>query len=170
MDTFVEQIVRKTKSAKEYGIIALTVLAALILTAALILFMPPLFVLVIAIGYGAYWLISSQNIEFEYSVTNGDIDIDQIIARRKRKRIVSVSGGKIEAMSPYVPAEFANRQFDRRVVAAPSEQTATWCFSYRSKKNGHTLVVFEPDDRVLAALKEGLPKLVQLELKKKSMS
>lgn len=169
MDTFVEQIVAKKKGGREYGIIILVILAALILTAALLLFVPFLLILVIGIGYGAWWLITSQNIEYEYSVTNGDIDIDQIIAQRKRKRIVSVSGVKIEMMAPYNQAEFAGRQFDRRVIAAPSEETATWCFSYHSKKNGHTLVVFEPEKRVLTALQEGLPKLVQLEMKKKAM-
>ena len=37
MDTFVEQIVAKKKGGREYGIIALVVLGALILTAALFL-------------------------------------------------------------------------------------------------------------------------------------
>ena len=169
MDTFVEQIVRKQKGGREYGIIALTILGALIVTAALLIFLPFLMILVIGVGYGVWWIITSQNIEYEYSVTNGDIDIDQIVAQRKRKRLVSVSGEKIEAMGPYNMAEFAGRQFDRRVIAAPSEQTATWYFSYHSKKNGHTLVEFEPEERVLEALKAGLPKLLQLELKKKTM-
>ena len=161
MDTFVEQIVAKKKGGKEYGIIFLVILAALVLTAALFLLFPPLMVLVVGIGYGAWWLITSQNVEYEYSVTNGDIDIDQIIAQRKRKRIVSVSGSKIESLVPYNAAEYANRHFDRTVMAAPSMEAATWCFTYHSKKNGHTLVVFSPEERVLNALKSGLTKLVE---------
>ena len=169
MDTFVEQIVAKKKGGKEYGIIFLVILAALVLTAALFLLFPPLMVLVVGIGYGAWWLITSQNVEYEYSVTNGDIDIDQIIAQRKRKRIVSVSGSKIESLVPYNAAEYANRHFDRTVMAAPATEAATWCFTYHSKKNGHTLVVLSPEERVLNALKSGLTKLVELEMKRKSM-
>lgn len=170
MDTFVEQIVAKKKGGKEIGIIVLVILAAVLLSAVLVLYLGPMFlILLIGIGYGAWFLITNQNVEFEYSVTNGDIDIDQITAQRKRKRIVSVSGSKIESMEPYREAEFANRHFDRTVMAAPSLQEATWCFSYRSKKNGHTLVVFSPEERVLEALKSGLSTLLQLELKKRAL-
>ena len=168
MDTFVEQIVAKKKGGKEYGIIFLVILAALVLTAALFLLFPPLMVLVVGIGYGAWWLITSQNVEYEYSVTNGDIDIDQIIARRKRKRIVSVVGNKLEVLEPYNAAAYASRPFDRKVMAAPSEQDeGLWCFTYRSKKSGHTLVVFQPERRVLDALIVGLPAYVQRETNKK---
>ena len=168
MDTFVEQIVAKKKGGKEYGIIFLVILAALVLTAALFLLFPPLMVLVVGIGYGAWWLITSQNVEYEYSVTNGDIDIDQITAQRKRKRIVSVSGEKIETFAPYNAAEYTNRHFDRTVMAATSpDAQGVWCFTYHSKKNGNTLVIFEPEDRVINALKGGLSKLLQLDINRK---
>ena len=36
-----------------------------------------------------------------------------------------------------------------------------WTFTYRSKRNGYTLVVFQPDNRVLWELRGGLTKLVQ---------
>ena len=173
MDTFVEQIVAKKKGAKEYAIIFGSITAALII---ITIFLPylfafsPLSLLIIAgIGYGIWWFLTSLNIEYEYSVTNGEIDIDQIIARRKRKRIVSVAGSKIEVLEPYNAPDYAVRQFDRRVIAAPSlAENDLWCFTYRSKKNGHTLVVFQPEKRVLEALKSGLSALVLRETNKKT--
>ena len=125
-------------------------------------------VLAAAAGYGAWWLATGQNKEFEYSITNGSIDVDEIIAQRKRKRLVSVNGEKIESAGVYNAAELANRPFDRRVMAAPSaNEEGLWYFTYHSKKNGHTMVLFQPDDRVLAAFKDSLPKLLQLELSRK---
>ena len=110
-----------------------------------------------------WYIIGSQNIEYEYCVTNGDIDVDCIIARRKRKRIVSVSGRKVESLLPY-DANKGTAGYQRVVVAAPSlQESGLWCFTYHSKKNGHTLVVFQPDDRVKDSFYEGLPKLVQLD-------
>ena len=38
---------------------------------------------------------------------------------------------------------------------------------YSSKKNGRTMVVFQPEERVLGALKAGLTKLVQLDMNRK---
>ncbi len=169
MDTFVEQIIVKKKGPKEIAVITGTIVLAVILVFVLLWFFN-VFSLVfdILIVYGAWWLITGQNIEYEYSVTNGDIDIDQIIAQRKRKRVVSVAGSKIETAGPYNPAEFAGRSFDRTVVAAPSEtEPGVWYFTYRSKKNGNTLVVFQPDERVMEAFKEALPKLLALEINRK---
>lgn len=174
LDTFVEQIVVKKKGAKEYAVIFGSVFGALLLLALMVLFLfrfigPLLLLILVGLGYGLWWIITSQNIEYEYSVTNGDIDIDQITAQRKRKHIVSVRGEKIETFAIYNPAEYANRHFDRVVIAAPSEHDeGVWCFSYHSKKNGHTLVVFAPEERVLSALKAGLPKLLQLEINRKT--
>lgn len=169
MDTFVEQLVKKQKNGTQIAAMVLTVVAAVMLIAfAVFLFFLGFgiltFIAIAAIGYGTYYLLSSQNIEFEYCVTNGDIDIDRIVAQRKRERIVSVAGRKIESAGKYVPEKWTNRNIDRTVVAAPSLQADNlYCFTYHSKKRGHTLVIFQPNERVQHALYEGLPKLVQLD-------
>ncbi len=113
-----------------------------------------------------WWLLTGMNIEYEYCITNGDIDIDKITARRKRERVVSVSLRKLETVGRYEPEKWKERGVDRVVVAAPSEkEEGLYCFSYRSKKRGHTLVVFQPNERLLAAFEEGLPRLLQKDLK-----
>ncbi|MCI9415450.1 MAG: hypothetical protein HFJ79_09800 [Clostridiales bacterium] len=173
MDAFVEQIVARKKGGREYTLIGAAVAAALVLLVLAYLFLLPFLgvfflLLVFGMAYGVWWLISEQNVEYEYSVTNGDIDIDQITARRKRKRIVSVSGAKIESFQPYDAGAFAGRNFDRRVEAGSVPVgEGLWCFTYRSKKNGHTLVVFQPEQRVIDQLRGGLPKLVQMDMDKK---
>ncbi len=170
MDTFVEQIIVKRKSGKEIAIIVGTLLAAAILAVILFLFLFTYSLLLdLLLGYGAWWLITNQNVEYEYSLTNGDIDIDQITAQRKRKRVVSVAGAKIESAGLYNPAVFAGRKFDRTVMAASSpDDEGVWYFTYHSKKNGSTLVLFQPNERVMTAFRESLPKLLQLDLKRKT--
>ncbi len=175
MDVFVEQIVRKKKDGKDMAIIASVWSALLLISTGLLFFFPaivmsyaPLMIgLVIAGGYGAWWVSTNRNREYEYCITNGSIDIDEIIAQRKRKRLVSVNGEKVETAGKF-DDQVASKSYDRIVVAAPSLQEADlWFFSYRSKKNGHTLVVFTPDERVLGAFKVSLPRLLQLELGRK---
>ncbi len=165
MDTFIEQIVVKKKTPTEHLLTAALILAAVAVMAVALLFLPAFIFPFVAIGagYGLWWLITGLNMEFEYCVTNGDIDVDQIIARRQRKRLVSVAGRKIESLLPYAAAQVPTG-YQRVVMAAPAATAAgLWCFAYHSKKNGHTLVIFQPEERVLSALYAGLPKLVQLE-------
>lgn len=164
MDSFFEQIVKKRKGAKEWAIIAAIILAALALLFLALMYLGSLIIIAtVGIGYGAWWLATTQNVEFEYCVTNGDIDVDRIVARRKRKRLVSVAGRKIRALAPYDPQKPLGK-FQRTVMVAPSlSEEGLWYFTYHSKKNGDTLVIFQPDDRVLGAFYEGLPKLTQMD-------
>lgn len=168
MDIFVEQLVKKKKSTGQILAIVGTVFLALILLLVSLLLFRFLgafaFLLVVAGFYGLWYLLTAQNIEYEYCVTNGDIDIDRIVAQRKRKRIVSVSGKKIESAGRYLPEKWAGRGVDCTIVAAPSNREDNlYYFTYRSKKRGHTLVIFQPDERVRESLYENLPKLVQLD-------
>ena len=163
MDSFFEQIVKKKKGIKEWAIIVAVLLAALVLIALVWMFGILAVIATVGIAYGAYWLMTTQNVEFEYCVTNGDIDVDKIIARRKRVRLVSVAGRKVRALAPYDPDKPLGK-FQRTVMVAPSlNEQGLWYFTYHSKKNGDTLVVFQPDDRVLGAFYDGLPKLVQMD-------
>ena len=164
MDSFFEQIVQKKKGAKEWTIIIAVVLGALILGFLSFMFLGSLALFaLVGIGYGAWWLITAQNVEYEYCVTNGDIDVDQITARRKRKRLVSVAGRKIECLLPYDPTAPMGK-YQRIVVVAPSlAEEGLWYFTYNSKKNGRTFVVFRPDMRILQAFYSGLSKLVQMD-------
>ena len=167
MDSFFEQIVKKKKAAKEWCIIVSAVLGALVLPVAAFFFLNSFWVIVLAgVIYGAWWLITNQNVEYEYCVTNGDMDVDQITAQRKRRRLVSVPGRKIESLLPY-DATTPVGKYQRYVVVAPSlQEEGLWSFTYHSKKNGHTFVVFQPDERILRAFYLGLPKLVQMDTEK----
>lgn len=165
LDTFVEQIIVRKKTTAQVAMAVLTMAVASVLIVFSFLFLTPYApMLLLPIGVAMWWLLTGMNSEYEYCITNGDIDIDRIIARRKRERVVSVSLHKVETAGRYDPAKWQGRSVDRRVVAAPSEkEEGLYCFSYRSKKRGHTLVIFQPDDRVKEAVRAGLPRLLQNE-------
>ncbi len=168
MDTFVEQIIyhKKTKTQVALAMLIMALTSILIVMSFLLLQSLAL-ILLLPIGYGMWWLLSGMNIEYEYCITNGDIDVDRIIARRKRERVVSVSLKKLESAGRYEPEKWKNRQVDRVVIASASEkEEGLYCFSYRSKKRGYTLVVFQPNERVLEAFTKSLPRLLQSEMEK----
>ena len=80
MDVFFEQIIPIKKTGKTIVLfLGIWVLAALI-SALVFLFLvsfSPIFIF--GIGYGAYYLSSKLNVEYEYIITNGILDIDKII-------------------------------------------------------------------------------------------
>ena len=93
-----------------------SVLAALILFIGLMLtpVLPMLpFLVLCGVVYGLYWVISSRSVEYEYSITNGDIAVDKITNRRSRKRLTSFDAKAIEEMGKYT--ENAQKLRGRRV-------------------------------------------------------
>ena len=102
-----------------------------------------------------------MSVEYEYILTNGEIDVDKIIAQRKRKRLVTVSAKTFEAFGPYKMAEHANRNYDNRILACESEDSpGVYYATFRHNTLGHCLLVFNPDDRIIQGVKSFIPRTV----------
>lgn len=173
MDVFVEQIVKKRNGAKDTAMIIGIILATLVLSFifAIILpgFVPVLgtlsLFLVAGAVFGAYWLITSMNVEFEYAVTNGDLTIDKIIHRRKRKRVINLDSKDIERMGKYKVADHAQKRYDKRINTARDETAEDcWYIAMRHNQFGNILLTFSPDERTLSALKPFIKRQLAMEV------
>ena len=167
MDFYTEQIVKKKKGVVEWLIMLATLLGAIAILYVGLLVQSMFLLLLLGVGFAMWYIVNSQNIEFEYCVTNGDIDIDQITGQRKRKRIVSVRGKKLQTIAPFTPEALAGVKVDRFVMASTAlKEAGNWYFTYTSKKSGFTAVVFRPNEKVLSCIYRGLPRLAQIEMEK----
>ena len=169
MDTFIEQIVAVRKTPVQLlAQIMLWVLAVILIVALLLLgpllgqgMMTMIAVLgAFGVGYGAFRLSSNMSVEYEYSVTNEYFDLDRIVARRKRKRALSVQCKDFESFGRYNEAQHAHRNYDKRLIAGNPGDEAVWFATVRVKDLGFVLLVFQPDERVLNAIKKYLPRQV----------
>ena len=91
-DLYSELLVKKERTAKDRlvkgSIIALIVLLVL----AGLFIMPPLLIAAIVLGVCAYlFIFPGTDLEFEYLFVNGELDIDKIMAKSKRKRVKSLN-------------------------------------------------------------------------------
>jgi hypothetical protein len=164
MDTFIEQIIKKQFGTKDYLLFAAAIVAgcAVILISMTFLQSVALLVL-IAVCVGVYFLVSSRNLEYEYSVTNGDITIDKIINRSRRKRVVSIDAHDVESIGKYNPEEHSQKSYDSRIFASENDSGKdAWYFAGHSAKKGNVLVVFNPNEKVLSAIKPFLSRQVSI--------
>ena len=106
MDTFNEQILSIKKDTKTiFSIIAIWLLAFVISFFLIYTFILGsfTFLLVCGIIFGAFKLCSNFNIEYEYIITNGIIDIDKIINKSSRKRMLSFNLSSVIRLEKYNP-------------------------------------------------------------------
>ncbi len=167
-DIFIEKLVRRKSSAPVIALKAL-VAAGAVMVGVSVLFTPlagiagP--VILIALGWIAWILIRRLNFEFEYSLTNGDLDIDVIIGFKKRKHLLSLRFYEIEFMAP-VSARYADRFADKNIetvydVASSKASPDRWFLIFR--RNGtRGKLIFEPNERMVRAMHQYNPQNVML--------
>ena len=119
MDTFFEQIIAVKKNGKAVAAIIGIWLAAFIVCFLLIMFMGFLgtFSLLLAAGalFGAYKLCTRFNLEYEYIVTNGTMDIDKIINKSSRKSFcLDSSSNRTHKWKPICSSCIRNRRRNLR--------------------------------------------------------
>ena len=86
MDLFAERLIPKKIEGKDIAICALLFIAAIALSVIVFIFAGFVAIIVTALAlYGAYYLsMGILFVEYEYTLTNDELDIDKIIAKRKR--------------------------------------------------------------------------------------
>src|SRR5690554_4799054 len=150
MDVFMEKIVAKRQTPKDFAVKAGIIIGAPVVY---ILFMNIPYIsrflqglellLIAAIVYVGYQLIRAREIEFEYIVTNGDLDIDKIVAKSKRKRIFSSNSRDFEILAKYRGAHYEPNMDDiNNRIEAVSTMRAEDIYFIVLNYNGQRTIVF----------------------------
>ncbi len=154
MDRFSEQLVTRQSTGKDMFLRGLLVAAAMLLVGALMFFLTVMMgALLIAIMlsacviWGLVWLIQGTFTEYEYIVTNDDLDIDKIVGKRKRKRLITLSLREAKSIGEYVSG--SEVPADVTVMAHDETGTDMYCFVCGTKEYGDVAVIFNPDGRTL---------------------
>lgn len=164
MDHYNEQLVRKQSEPKDMAIrvliIFLTLAVSFITIAAALIFVFP-FIIIVAVGacYLAYLLMGNTFIEYEYIVTNNDLDIDKISGKRKRKRLITVKLNTVRDWGEYTGREQVN--VDATVMASDASGYGAWYLVAEHEKYGKVLVLFTPTEQTLSNINFGVPHAVK---------
>ncbi|MCM1022865.1 MAG: hypothetical protein NC395_02255 [Prevotella sp.] len=177
MDVFVEQIVKKSASGKDTALKLLIGIGIGVLSAVCVfvfLFIIPFpgmgLLLVAGIFYGGYYLLTGLDCEYEYIVTNGEIDVDKIIAKRKRVRLVTAKASLFEAFGEYdenspMPADGVT------VVHAAgysdAEDAKNYYADFKHASAGNVRLIFTPEKRVVDAIVPFMPAPLRISFGKK---
>ncbi len=168
MDIFCEFLVEK-KSARDALIRALLVIACILFCMVSFYFlffikMQWMWLIPILWGaaiYGTHLARQQFSIEFEYSFTNGVLDIDKILGRSKRKRLVSITCRNIQHMGPVGVDIFYSS--DRKVINAnyDEKRKGKYYVNFMDKGEPCTLL-FQPPEKILDNMKKYNPRNIEL--------
>jgi hypothetical protein len=137
-DGYEEILVKRQKTSRDTLLKCCVIgVTALLLAAGIFLFNPVFLVLGMAAGLLSYYLVLPNfDLEYEYLYVGGDIDIDKIMAKRRRKKVASYSKDNLEIMAPtgsdHLSSYVKNTKVKDYTSADPSVKT--WTLVYSSEK------------------------------------
>ncbi len=181
MDNFREESVSKVNSGLStiiyilssvgmvfFGIIALLNLSAIWSGIWSGDFSLPAFIITLifgALAYGCFVLRGNQRIEYDYTFTNGILDIAKVINNSKRKKLLTADIREFEMLAPT-----SDDGFQRMLNHPGIEQKFNYflnrggglyyaVFTHNGKK---TLLVFEPSEKMVEMMKFYNPRNIKV--------
>jgi len=163
-DLYNEHLVQRKKGGKE-AVIKGALIGATVLTGVTGLFLT-VWALAIFVGLLVldYLVIPGLDLEFEYLYVNGELDIDKIMSKQKRKRVASYGVNKMELLAPWKSHEMDYHRQDKNAkIADYSSQTENakiYAMIYHSE-NGKEIVLLEPNETMIKDIERLAPRKVK---------
>lgn len=158
-DLYTEQLIKRKRNGKtqlaKIGLILLTIVIF-----AFGLAVPYVEIaFLIMIGVDIY-LFRNMNVEYEYLYINGNLDIDKIIAKSRRKKAFEMNVSELEIMAPAGCPELRPFQ-GLKALDYTSGEAGRRIYEMIVLKNGEKKkVVFEPNDTIIDGMRMYAPRKV----------
>ncbi len=166
MDNIAEQLVAKQRSSIDLlKMIGIGLAAVLVASAMMFLAMTIAFSFVIPAVlalFGGVWLIGNQNVEYEYIVTNDQMDVDKIIGKRKRKRMITLDLSSAVDFTSYSDDSVTA---DVTVHASSGLEQDAFCLLVNHSGYGKVKLIFNPNEKMREAIMQELPNALRIKMK-----
>jgi hypothetical protein len=113
-------------------------------------------ILAAASGYGTYFIVQGTYVEYEYTFTNGELDIAKIIAKKKRAELLSVEVRSFTAFGKY-DDELEETEDMTVVITSDNIASHEYYADFQHEEYGNTRLVFVPNDKMLEYIRRFLP-------------
>ncbi|MDY5987455.1 DUF6106 family protein [Sporofaciens sp. SGI.106] len=150
-DFYAEQLVKKKTDTKDILIKVLLLVLTVVSVLAVFMFpfgilLPVIFIVLDVFAFR--WL----DVEYEYLFMNGDLDVDKVMHKERRKHIFSMNINDMEVLAPSGSAELAPHK-NAKVCDFSSKTQGAQTYEMVIVANGaKTRVVFEPNDAILEGM------------------
>ncbi len=159
MDSYCEQLVAKTRTSGDVAKAIMTIAASLLIAAGFVFLMMLIGLLALILAFASIalgvWLVSGMSVEYEYIVTNDEMDIDKIKGRRKRTRMITVD---IKRTFDFEPVPCRSEEFDVAVHASSGLEDDAYCLFVEHPDYGKVKIIFNPNKKIRDAIAQNVPK------------
>lgn len=167
-DLYSECIVKRKTPVYTIAIKLLLIIATFIALTFMVLMLSVIpFLIAVAFGVVYYFYSTGVDLEFEYTFVNGELDIDRIMNKSRRRRALAFDFTHLEIMA---------REKSHLVDSYRQKSCKTYDFTslrsenkekvyviYGTDKNEMIRILFEPDEKMLNDMRNNAPRKVNID-------
>lgn len=162
-DLYSELLIKKEKTGKDVAL-KVFIIALLVVSVFTAMFVMPLaWILVIGLAVAAYFVLPNLDLEYEYVFVNGELDIDRIASKAKRKRMKSFDLTKMDIIAPVKShrMDYQNHNTKLKVLDYSSGNPNHKIFAMIIPGDNEVYkVLLEPDEELLQNMEKTCPRKV----------
>jgi len=154
-DVFKEQIVKRKENTKDrmkrIGLVLAVIVIFFVAISTIPAFAP---IITLAAAFGAYFLMGFLKVEYEYVFTNGELDIDIIYNRSRRKRLFTSHVNQFEIMAHVEDMTYAGSFSNAQEVHNYSSGVnGPDTYAFLVNKGGkQQKIIIEPNEKMIKAI------------------
>lgn len=108
--------------------------------------------------YLGYYFSTSLFTEYEYILTNGEIDFDKIIAQRSRKRLCTIKLSETTAFGKASDSSDTDNAETYVIATANDPEQTDYFIRVKHKSLGDTVIYFTPTEEFIGLMKQFFPR------------
>lgn len=165
-DLYLEELVKKKRTGKDNALRLLLMAVTAVLVVLALLSLSMLFIVpAIAVCIADIFIFPRFSVEWEYQYVNGEIDVDRILNKAKRKRIASFDISNAEILAPAVSHRLdhynSNPKLKVRDYSSCDPDRARLVYAMIVSSDGElTKVLFEPSEHMVKDMRAKAPRKV----------
>lgn len=170
MDIYIEHLVRHKKGKGSIVATVAIVLIAIVLfvffgmislSGILGAFTGAGFLLMAGAVYFAFYAIKYLDIEYEYLLTNSELDVDKILGKSKRKRIITIDFREVECCASIDELESMKSGIKKTYDFRGPGYNKTYFILIDTEDRGRVCILFEPTEKMIEAARKFNPRKIK---------
>ncbi len=156
---YTEQLVKRKQGAKEIMMKIMLVVMVIVALPTIVTFTFGLVIFIAVVGF-AVFAYTRLDVEFEYLYFNGDLDVDIIYRKMKRKKVFSMNVSDMEILAPIDAMEVKHYQKLRTFDYSSGSNSGNEYVMILSNNGQKARIIFEPNEKIVEDLYWRAPRKV----------
>lgn len=163
-EVFNEQLVKKQPNSKDVMKKIGIIVAAIIVILVILTLIPQIVLPAMLVeGFILVLVFRRMNVEYEYILTNNELDIDRIFNKNSRKKGMSIDVKSFVIVAPVLKKEYVDdlKKFDKVIDFSSGVVTENTYAALLNKDGKRVKLIIEPNEKMLKAMRMYCPSAIK---------